>query len=96
MDRLKYYSCCVDYPDVDELNHIVDNSREISYRTFRSHVDSENFNTIKEKLGYTNQLRKNCNLTLQNDYAVSFHKSRTPEGKPVYFLRHSAIEYVFK
>lgn len=96
MGRLKFYSNCVNYPDVDELNHIIDVNRDITYKTFRGHVDTESFNEVKECLGYTAELRKNCSLTLENDYAVSFHKSKTPEGKTVYYLRHSAIEYVFK
>lgn len=96
MGKSEYYSNCVHYPDIDELNHIIDVNKEITYKTFRSHVDTESFNEVKEGLGYTAKLKRNCNLTIQNDYAVSFHKSKTPEGKTVYFIRHSAIEYIFK
>ena len=67
----------------------------ITYATFRKHVETESFNEIKEGLGYTRQLQKDCDITLSNDYSVSFHKSKTPEGKPVYYICHSAIEYIF-
>ena len=94
--RLEYYASCVNYPNLRELNHIIDKSREITYKTFRSHVDTDSFNEVKEMLGYTDEVRRNCNLTLQNDYTVGFFKSKTPRGETVYFISHSAIEYIFK
>ena len=96
MGKSEYYSNCVHYPDIDELQYIVDVNKEITYKTFRSHVDTESFNAIKESLGYTAELGRKYNLTIQNDYAVSFHKSKTPKGEIVYYINHSAIEYIFK
>lgn len=95
MVRMNFQYSCVSPKDIEELNHIIDNSREVTYKTFRKYVETESFNNIKEGLGYTKQLYNDCGLTIENDYAVSFHKSKTIEGKPVYYLRHSAIEYIF-
>lgn len=94
--KAQYFSNCVSYPDIDELNHIIDSNMVITYRTFRKHVDTKSFNELKRYLGYTEELRKNCNITIENDYSVSFHKSKTPDGTTVYYIRHSAIEYIFK
>lgn len=95
MSRKEYQYCCVNAPDIDELNYIIDNSREITYETFRKNVETESFNEIKEGLGYTREVQRGCNLTLKNDWAVSFHKSKTEDNKQVYYICHSAIEYIF-
>lgn len=91
----EYQYCCVHPKSIDELNYIIDNEREITYNTLRKNVDSDSFKEVKELLGYNKQLFLDCGLTLQNDYAVSFHKSKLPDGRRVYYIRHSAIEYIF-
>jgi len=96
MERLTYQYNCVGCPNINELNYIIDNAKDITYQTFRRHVDTESFTLLKEQLGYTPQLARDCSLTLANDWAVSFCKSKTPKGKPVYYIRHSAIEHIFK
>jgi len=91
----RYYQCCVGWPEGDVrfdggLNDMIAKSREIAYRTFAKLVDAEDLADLKSELGYGD-----CpGLTLESDYAVSFHKSKL-HGKTVYFVRHSAIEYVF-
>lgn len=95
MNKAIYQYCCVSPNNLDELNHIIDNNRNITYETFKKHVDTESFNEIKESLGYTPQFKKDCNISISNDWSISFHKSKTPEGKDVYYLCHSAIEYIF-
>jgi len=96
VEKFTYFDCCVSYNDIDELNHIIDNNIAISYRTFRKYVETESFNKLKKALGYNNELQKNCNITLQNDWSISFHKSKTASGDTVYYLCHSCIEYIFK
>jgi len=95
MNKATYQYCCVSPRDLEELQYIVDNNQNITYPTFRKHVNTESFNEIKEDLGYTSQLKKDCNIALSNDWSVSFHKSKTPDGKSVYYICHSAIEYIF-
>jgi len=91
----EYQYCCVNAPDIDELNYIIDNNRDITYNTLRKNVDTESFNDVKKSLGYNRQLFLDCGITLQNDYTVSFHKSKLPDGRKVYYICHSAIEYIF-
>lgn len=92
---MKYRYCCVNAPDLEELNYIVDNSKYITVNTFKKAIGSENYNELKESLGYTKQLKKDCNLTLENDWSVTFHKSKLEDNTPVYFCCHSAIEHIY-
>lgn len=93
--NLEYQYCCVNAPDIEELEFIIDNNREVTYETLRKNINPESFKEVKESLGYTRQLYNDCGITLKSDYAVTFHKSKTPEGKIVFYIRHSAIEYIF-
>ena len=87
---MNYQYCCVSPKSLRELEFIIDNAREITYETFIKHVNKEDLADLKQDLGYGRH-----GLTLKNDWAVSYHKSKLPNSKPVYFLCHSCIEYVF-
>lgn len=87
--RLRY--TCVGCPKIRELEYIIENEREITHDTFRKNVGKNNYDELVSDLGYNG----GGGLTLKSDWAVSYHKSKTPDGKTVYYLRHSAIEYVF-
>lgn len=89
MGKYRYAYNCVSPLDRDELFHIVDNYIDIKYETFRKHVDKEDFQELQKQLGYDKWLH------IKNDWSVSFHRSKY-KGKTIYFLCHSAIEYVFK
>lgn len=95
MNKPVYQYCCVSPISLEELDYIIDNSREITYETLRNSVDPESFKEIKEMLGYNRHLQRDCGITLKSDYAIGFYKSKTPKGQPVYYIRHSAIEYIF-
>ena len=95
MYKKTYQYCCVSPKNLTELNYIIDNSKKITYKTLRNNVNSESFKEVKEMLGYNRQLWHDCGITLKSDWAVSFYKSKTPKGKLVYYIRHSAIEYIF-
>ena len=88
--RAQFQYTCVSPKSTEELFFIVDNARDITYKTFRSKVNSKDFNMLQSGFGYDNLPFK-----LKDDYAVSFHKSKLPNKKPVYYFRHSAIEYIF-
>ncbi len=89
-ERAVYRYNCVYAPDINELNHIVDNRRTISRRTFISRVDQTEKERIEEMLGYDRS------FPIKKDWHVSYFKSRTLLGVPVYVLCHSGIEYVFQ
>ena len=75
--------------NLENLFHIIENNREITRKTFLKYVDREEMKDIENQLGYGSWLR------MSQDWHVSYHKSKTLEGLPVYYFRHSAIEYVF-
>ncbi len=72
------------------INRMKDNARDITYKTFRANVDRKELDEILISLGYTDRMV----LKFEDDYAVSFHKSKV--GKAVvYYFTWSGIEYVF-
>ncbi len=89
MKSCHYRYNCVNPDDEKELFYIIDNNEEITYKTFLKHVNNESFKILCLKLGY------NKNFHIKNDWHVSYHKAKY-EGEIIYFLCHSAIEYVFK
>lgn len=88
-EQPKFRYSCVGCPNVAELVYIISNSKEITYETFRKQVNTNDFKELKKELGYT------PNFTIQDDWAVRFYSSKNRKGKRVYYLVHSAIEYVF-
>jgi len=97
MKRLPYFRSCVSWPAVDVnrpggLMDMVDDSIEISRRTFRQHVDLEALEGLERGLGY--EAHPARGLTMAGDWSVSYHRSKL-HGQRVYYFRQSAIEYVF-
>ena len=60
------------------------------YDTFKSHVDKESREELERSLGY-----RDGGLKIEKDWAVRFFKSKDQDGNPIYFIRHSAIEFIF-
>ena len=89
-ERAVYRYNCVYAPDIHELNHIVDNRRIISRRTFIRRVDEAERKNVEEMLGYSRD------FPIKKDWHVAYFKSRTLRGVPVYVLCHSGIEYIFQ
>jgi len=89
-----YLVSCVDLPrgKVKYLNECIDNAIDITYRTFMEHVNQaqvrELFPFYEWKPG------RQPGLRLKDDFAVSYHRSKFM-GKICYYMRHSAIEYIF-
>jgi hypothetical protein len=84
-----YYQInCVCVADGELIHHMMDNSTEITYRTFRKNVDKDNFLEVERNLGYDRNLR------MLNDWHVRYYKSKI-KGHPVYYFVWSAIEYIF-
>ena len=82
----RYQYNCINPKSLYELECIIENSRTISWSTFIRNVEKEDIKEL-ERLGNWLPLKTEC-------YA-SFHKSITPDGKIVYYFKHSAIEYIF-
>lgn len=86
---MRYQYDCVNPEDLEELEYIIDNSEEVTIKEFKGKVHKEDFEMIQAELGYNDE------MCIEKDPYVRYHKSTTPEGKKVYYLDHSAIEYVF-
>jgi hypothetical protein len=93
MEKLKYQYCCVSPSSLEELQFIIDNNSEVTYNTFIKKVDKDELNQLKSNFGYVNNSK--YGLTLKKDWYVSYHKSKLPDNRVCYYLRHSGIEYVF-
>lgn len=93
MAKLSLITTCVQChgSDVDELLSMIDSSKEVSYQTFARHVD---IGAIAPSLGYAYRSGEK-GLRLSKDWAVSFYKSKW-KGIRCYYMKWSAIEYVFQ
>jgi len=81
---------CINAPNVRALCDMIDSSKSISAKQFRKMIGSTAFKQIEKDLGYGIPR----SLTLSNDYSVSFYSSYY-KNKPCYYVKCSAIEYVF-
>ena len=90
MEEKKHYLTDCVSSDANSINAMIDNAREIAYRTFIRHVSLEHLLAIFP--GY--YLNSRQGLTLKKDWYVTYHSS-IYRGKPCVYLCHSAIEYVF-
>lgn len=86
---MNYQYDCVNPRSLRELEFIIDNSEDIVYSTFVRNVNKDDLKILKERLGYSRS------FPLKNDWHVSYHKSKLPNGNSVYYMCHSYIEYIF-
>jgi hypothetical protein len=96
--KYQYLTKCID-SDGPSITAMVDRARTITFRTFARNCD---WQPIAHQLGYITVPGKG--LHLDEDYAVSFHRSRFKDPQRAhhefqwvrcYYLRWSAIEYIF-
>lgn len=92
-DRVRYQYNCTSPCSIGELTYILEHERPISYGTFRQKVNSFHFKSLVKELGYPFSSRRG--LIIKEDKLVTYHKSRLPDGRKVYFLRYSGMEYIF-
>lgn len=83
----KYVHSCVSstYEDIWDM---VDNSVEITRRTFLQYVDREDLKELERELGYDRWFH------IANDWHVTYHKG-TYRDTPCVYLQHSGIEHIF-
>lgn len=89
--RFQYLTCCVSIAQeqVDDLHNMIERARTIEHDTFIKRCD---WAPLARQLGYA--VGSEPGLHLKDDWHVSYHLS-VFQGKPCYYLRHSAIEYIF-
>lgn len=91
---MKYLKCCVDFKrsEVPNLDKMIDEASNITYKTFIKHVGRKKTSLLFPFYNWGR--KKEGTIKLKDDWAVSFHKSKL-KGVLVYYIRHSAIEYIF-
>ena len=87
MKRYQFITCCIN-AKAQDIDAMVDKARDVSHATLRRHC--QELVEWERIMGYG----RAAGLLLQDDWAVSFHKS-TYKGVPCYYIRHSSIEYIW-
>lgn len=82
--RYVYTTNCVS-SSAKSIDQMVDRAKEVSYRRFIKHCPD-----AREVLGY----KRGSGVTLKDDWAVGFYQSFY-RGRPCFYARHSAIEYIW-
>lgn len=91
-EKIQYRTCCVD-STAEAIHAMVDKAREVTYRTFRKHVPAAVMDEWASNQGYDVGHQRG-GLRLRSDWHVSYHKS-VYRGHNCWYIRHSAIEYIF-
>lgn len=93
MSNYEYFNNCVNWErsDVDVgLEEVIDNAEEITYEEMINEVSLDDLHEV-----FPSYVEGLGGLTLKKDWSVRYFKSKL-HGKPVVYVQHSAIEYVFK
>jgi len=87
----KFWATCEmlsPYPRAYEvMQFITSNQKPITYPTFARKADLSELRAMDHPSLYR--------ISSPSNWAISFHKSRTPSGIPVYYYRWSGIEHMF-
>lgn len=86
---MRYQYNCVSPASLEELEYIIDNGEEITLQEFSYAVNSNDFESLATELGYSKD------FPLSEDWHLIYNRSIKEDGETVYYMVHSAIEYVF-
>lgn len=89
-ENFQYTISCVESPG-PKIQAMIDSAVDVSYNKFMSVVGWEK---VRELFPQYTWGRGRGGLRLKDDWAVSYSRG-VYEGKPAYYITHSAIEYVF-
>ena len=78
---------------IGDLQAMTDCARPISYDSFRREVSGADLDMLADQFGYVKDPQRG-GLSLRRDRMVEFFRS-VYKGKPCFYMRHSAIEYIF-
>lgn len=87
--KLQFVTSCVNSTG-EAIHAMIDAARDVTFQTFCRHVS---INQLAHDFGYSVGAERG--LHLKDDFAVSFHRS-VYKGQRCYYMRHSAIEYIFQ
>jgi hypothetical protein len=92
----KFLGTCIHLPAI-HVTRMVEHAKDVKYNTLEKYVTKEQLSHYFPDY-YWGKSKKNDigqkKILLKDDYAVSFHKSQYFDI-PCYYVRWSAIEYVF-
>lgn len=86
--------------DVEALGEMVEQEREITWRTFLKHVPIEEIRTAFPMFSWRGEYicpvdgKPTTGFHIKDAYGVSFHKSKF-RGELCYYVWYSAIEYIW-
>lgn len=86
---MEYITCCIN-STADAIRDLIEHERAITYRTALKRIGRTNLARVFPDYDWRGQ----GGLTMKRDWHVGYYKSRYL-GRPCYFVRHSAIEYIF-
>jgi hypothetical protein len=94
MKDYKYFNNCVNWEDrkVNQLISMIDDSIEITRKTFLEHIELPELRGIEISLGYSEHPKKG--MMMSQDCYVTYHRSKI-NTKRVYYFTQSGIEHIF-
>lgn len=95
MNKLNYRINCIE-ANGSAISAMIDEALEITWGTFISHVNKDDVINLFPNYYWRgfNSIKDVMNLTLWDDYAVNFYRSKY-KGRKCYYIEHSSIEYIF-
>lgn len=87
----RYRTNCVNAKALD-IHKMTGQAKDITYETFVKHCHG--LQEWCQQNGYSINPGKSGNLTLKQDWAVTYYKSKY-RGVKCYYMKHSAIEYIW-
>lgn len=87
----RYETCCVN-STAQHIHAMVDRAREVTLNTLLRHVPTAIIAAVFPS--YAWGPGKPGELRLKDDWHVSYYRS-IYRNRPCYYIRHSAIEYIF-
>lgn len=86
---MQYVTCCI-HSTADAIRDMIDHERQISYKTALKRIGRNELAKVFPDYDW----QRSGGLTMKRDWHVGYYRSRYL-GRPCYFVRHSAIEYIF-
>lgn len=94
--EFRYWKSCPELTrdEVDIQTRMIDEAREVTYRTFRRQVGVDELDRWSKEHGYVLSRRHGHGATLKHDPYVAFYRSNWG-GRPCYYLVWSAMEFIW-
>ena len=87
--KFAFWGACTDMPDGAIIHYIIDpaRSRRVTYQTFARNVDLDDLRDQNHPAMYR--------ISAPTNWAITFYKSKLPNGQAIYYFFWSGIEHIF-